>query len=67
MLNELTEPLWIFPFDGMDVGDSFFVPTLQPAPMLYVIDTGAKRAGVKIRAYISSKDGVLGVRAWRTG
>lgn len=61
----LQEPEWIFPFDGMDVGDSFFVPTVRPADMLYKIDTCAKLAKVKVKAYVASKDGHLGVRVWR--
>ena len=59
------EPEWIFPFEAMAVGQSFFVPTLKPSPMLYAIESGAKRTGVKIRAFITMKDGCLGVRAWR--
>jgi hypothetical protein len=51
----------------MDVGDSFFVPTLTPAQMIYVIDTRAKAAGVRIRVYTAIKDGCIGVRVWRTG
>lgn len=61
----LQEPEWIFPFDGMDVGDSFFVPTVRPADMIYKIDTCAKLSKVRIKAYVSSKDGHLGVRVWR--
>lgn len=64
--RKIKEPEWLFPFDGMDVGDSFFIPTLRPAEMIYIIDTCAKRAKVRVRAYTSSKDGCLGVRAWRT-
>lgn len=65
-MHQLPEPEWIFPFDGMNVGDSFFVPTLRPAEMLFVIDNRAKAAGIKVKAYASSKDGRLGVRVWRT-
>jgi len=61
------EPPWLFPFDGMAVGDSFFIPTLSPAKMIYTVDTRAKEAKVRIRAYTASKDGILGVRVWRTG
>lgn len=61
----LTEPEWILPFEGMNVGDSFFIPTLKPSELIYVIDTRAKVAGVKVKAYASSKDGCLGVRVWR--
>jgi len=64
---KLTEPEWLFPFDGMDVGDSFFIPTVQPAQMIYAVDTAAKRAKVRVRAYTSGKDGHLGVRVWRVG
>ena len=59
------EPDWIFPFEAMSVGDSFFVPTLKPSPIIYAIETGAKRAKVSVKAYVTEKDGCLGVRAWR--
>jgi len=61
------EPEWIFPYTGMNIGDSFFIPTMRPAYMAYMIDTTSKKAGVKIKAYTTTKDGVLGVRAWRVG
>lgn len=61
-----SEPDFIFPFDGMSVGNSFFLPTLHPAQMIYIIDTQAKEAGIRVRCFITSKEGVLGVRAWRT-
>lgn len=61
------EPEWVFPYDGMSIGDSFFVPTMRPAYMIYVIDVTSKRAGVKVKAFKTTKDGVLGVRAWRVG
>ena len=67
MATRLFEPEWIFPFEGMDVGDSFFIPTLKIPEMLYVIDCRAKVAKVKVKAYASSKEGHLGVRVWRTG
>lgn len=65
MSQPLAEPEWIFPFDSMNVGDSFFIPTLRPAEMMYVIDTRSKVAGVKVKIYATSKDGRLGVRVWR--
>jgi hypothetical protein len=61
------EPEWLFPFEGMTVGDSFFIPTLKPAQMLYVIDTCSKRAGIRTRSYVAQKEGYLGVRTWRVG
>jgi hypothetical protein len=64
--TRVKEPEWLFPFEFMQIGDSFFVPTLNPAEMIYVIDTRAKAAKIKVKAYTSSKDGHLGVRVWRT-
>jgi hypothetical protein len=61
----IEEPVWLFPFQGMEIGDSFFIPTLRTAEMIYAIDTGAKRAEVKIKSYVTTKDGHLGVRTWR--
>ena len=67
MQPRLSDPEWIFPFDGMDIGDSFFVPTVKPAELIYIIDTRAKAAKVKVKAFASSKEGHLGVRVWRIG
>lgn len=61
----VVEPEWIFPFHVMEVGDSFFIPTIKPAEMLYAVDLRAKEYKVKIRAYVTSKDNHLGVRVWR--
>jgi hypothetical protein len=66
-LPPYNEPDWLFPYHVMRVGDSFFIPTMKPAYFCYVIDTTAKKAGIKIKAYVASKDGMLGVRAWRVG
>ena len=64
--RKIKEPEWLFPFDGMEVGDSFFIPTLRPAEMIYIIDTCSKRAKVRVKSYAYTKDGCLGVRVWRT-
>lgn len=61
----LDEPVWDLPFEGMDVGDSFFIPTMKPAYMTYVIDTRAKKAGCKVKVFTVTEKGILGVRAWR--
>lgn len=66
-LSESDEPVWLFPFNGMDVGESFFIPTLRPANMIYVVDTRAKAAGIKVRAFVTTHDSCLGVRVWRIG
>lgn len=61
------EPVWGFPFEWMGIGESFFIPTMRAEDMLYVIDTRAKAAKVRVKAYITVSDGCLGVRVWRTG
>jgi len=64
-MDRIPEPEWIFPFDSMDVGDSFFIPTLRPAELIFVVENRAKVAGLKVKAYPSAKDNTLGVRVWR--
>ena len=59
------EPDWVFPFEVMEVGDSFFVPTLRFAEMIYAIDCGSKRMGMKMKSYVTVKDEHVGVRTWR--
>jgi hypothetical protein len=49
----------------MDIGDSFFIPTLNTAETLYAAECGAKRAKVQVKVFITSKDNHLGVRVWR--
>jgi len=59
------EPEWILPFERMEIGESFFIPTLKPSPLIYAIDSGAKRVKVKVKSFITKKDNCLGVRVWR--
>jgi hypothetical protein len=61
------EPEWLFPYEFMDVGDSFFIPTLRPSHLVYTIDVTSKKVGVPMQAHIRHEGGVLGVRAWRVG
>jgi hypothetical protein len=49
----------------MGVGDSFFIPTMRPAKMTYAVEITAKRAGVSVKCYPTTKDKILGVRVWR--
>lgn len=49
----------------MEVGDSFFIPTLKPSQMIFAIDSRAKIAGYKVKCYTTMHDGHIGVRAWR--
>lgn len=65
--DKLEEPEWLFPFDGMEIGDSFFIPTLRPADMVYAIESGARRAKIKVKCYVTTRDGYLGVTTWRKG
>jgi hypothetical protein len=63
--DKILEPEWLFPMEHMRVGDSFFIPTLRPAELIYMIDSGSKKAGIKMKSFVASKDGHLGVRSWR--
>jgi hypothetical protein len=63
--SQVLEPEWLFPFEGMGVGDSFFVPTLLFSQMIYAIDNGSKRAGMRMKSYITTKDKHIGIRTWR--
>jgi hypothetical protein len=59
------EPSWIYPFMGMDVGDSFFIPTLNSAEIIYSAMEAGKQHGIRTKAYAAMKDGIMGVRVWR--
>lgn len=59
------EPVWLFPFGGMDVGDSFFIPTMKPAYLTYVLDTTAKKYGIRVKTFTTTEKGVYGCRSWR--
>lgn len=66
-IRPLDEPLWDFPYEAMEIGDSFFIPTMKPAYMTYVLDTTAKKVDVQVKVFTVVENGVLGVRAWRSG
>jgi hypothetical protein len=59
------EPVWLFPFESLGDGESFFIPTLKPNDMVNVVMSRARAAGVKVRAYPTTHNQVLGVRVWR--
>jgi hypothetical protein len=59
------EPEWLFPFEYMEVGESFFMPTVRPAYAHYIIDKTAKKVGVVMKTYTVREENVLGVRSWR--
>jgi hypothetical protein len=64
MAKQLSEPVWVFPFENMEIGESFFIPTLKSSAMIFAVESGAKRAGVRVRVYPSIKDSCMGVRVW---
>jgi|APFre7841882654_1041346.scaffolds.fasta_scaffold65445_2 hypothetical protein len=61
------EPQWVLPYMAMEVGDSFFIPTMRPAKLMYIIDTSAKKYGIKVKSYITTEEGYYGIRTWRLG
>lgn len=66
MSNQLhKEPGWIYPFMGMDIGDSFFIPTMKSSEIIYSAMEAGKEYGIKVKAYAAMKDGIMGVRVWR--
>jgi hypothetical protein len=50
---------------GMDVGDSFFIPTLNSSEIIYSAMEAGKKYGIRTKAYAAMKDGIMGVRVWR--
>jgi hypothetical protein len=63
--NLFNEPIWLFPFDGMEVGDSFFIPTLKSSETIYSAVEAAKKHNLRVKAFAAMKDGIMGVRVWR--
>jgi len=59
------DPEWLFPFEMMQSGDSFFIPTLKSSPLIYIVEKSAKRAQIKVRTRAVVEDGLMGVRTWR--
>jgi hypothetical protein len=50
---------------GMNIGDSFFIPTMRSAEIIYSAMEAGKEFGIRIKAYACMKDGIMGVRVWR--
>ena len=59
------DPEWLFPFEFMEIGDSFFIPTLKSSNLIYSIENRAKKAKVKVKTYAVVDDDFMGVRTWR--
>lgn len=49
----------------MKVGESFFIPTVRPAEMRYVVTARANSAKVKVSIYTTTHEGYMGIRVWR--
>ena len=60
------EPEFILPFEGMEIGDSFFIPTLKPAEKIFNIENAAKEEKCRVKCFIVRESGYLGIRVWRT-
>ena len=63
--SEVPEPEWLLPFEMMQVGDSFFIPTLKSSEIIYSATESAKKHNLRVKAYSAIKDGIMGVRVWR--
>jgi hypothetical protein len=49
----------------MEVGDSFFIPTLTPSPITYSVIEAAKEQGLKVKVYPAMVEDIMGLRVWR--
>jgi hypothetical protein len=50
---------------GMEVGDSFFIPTMKSGEIIYSAMEAGKEFGIRTKAYATMKEGIMGVRVWR--
>jgi L-asparaginase/Glu-tRNA(Gln) amidotransferase subunit D len=49
----------------MDIGDSFFIPTLKSADAIYSAVEASKKHNLRVKAFAAMKDGIMGIRVWR--
>lgn len=49
----------------MQVGDSFFIPTLNPTGVIQSIYAAAREVGIDVTCHHALSHGVFGVRTWR--
>lgn len=54
-----------YPWVGMEIGDSFFVPGRKAATMGGTLASAKKTHGYICRCRTVTEDGVAGVRVWR--
>jgi len=53
------------PLMGMEVGDSFFVPSYDTTATIRMIQREARICSVFVKSIVVLYEGVLGVRVWR--
>ena len=56
---------WKYPFDEMEVGDSFFVENKDTTQMSALCKRAGKRLGARFVTAKARKDNAEGVRVWR--
>lgn len=56
---------WKYPFEQLEVGDSFFVPNKDTTQMSALCKRAALRLGRRFVTAKFDKDGQSGVRVWR--
>lgn len=54
-----------YPFDVMDIGDSFFVPRMKPSGLGGSIKLASERLGYRFSTRTEDVDGVRGLRVYR--
>jgi hypothetical protein len=63
--RRLEEPTWEFPFIGMGLGESFFIPTNNTEFMTYKVKNAAKEFGAEVIIKARVEENILGIRVWR--
>jgi hypothetical protein len=56
---------WKYPFDQLEVGQSFFVPNKDTTQMAAACKRAAKRLGVRFATAKAERGGQQGTRVWR--
>jgi len=60
-----TKPTICYPFEHMEVGDSFFVPVYDVKEILEEIGAVAAALQVQVKIKSGIEHGLYGVRVWR--
>lgn len=54
-----------FPYNTMEIGDSFFLPNRETRDIRTYINKAAKRNSIECWCAKDTKEGISGVRVWR--